>query len=236
MYPEINTHQMKNSEWGAVVYLMYSPYGRNGEELAVNQCQSFYTGAGKGKGTSTIYNSRYLYSATDVTDDSGNVTQYAFRDNYAWNTDLGKLASTTGNIYGIYDISGGAGEYTAAYLNDGHTNLTTYGSNLVSALELRNKQIYSSTVSDGSSAQAVDYELSKDTYGDAVYETSIGYSNCQNWCNDWSNYPCGSSPFFWRGRPYYNAHLAGAFDFYSYLGNSYDGTGFRGVACVSGGN
>ena len=67
MYSELNTHQMKNSEWGAVVYLTYSPYGRNGEELAVNQCSSFYTGAGPGLGTSTIYNSTYAYSAICVT-------------------------------------------------------------------------------------------------------------------------------------------------------------------------
>ena len=236
MYSEINTHQMKNSEWGAVAYLTYSPYGRNGEELAVNQCSSFYTGAGKGKGTSTIYNSTYEYSVTDVTDDSGNITKYAFKDNYAWNTDLGKLASTTGNIYGIYDISGGAAEYTAAYLNNGHTNLTNYGSNLVSALELRNKQIYSSTVSDGSGSNgSADYPLCSDLYGDAIYETSTSYSS-GSWCYDCGCYPCGSSPFFWRGGICSNGSGAGAFYFYSYhSGGSYSNTGYRGVASVSGG-
>ena len=224
MYPEINTHQMKNSEWGAVAYLTYSPYGRNGEELAVNQCSSCYTGAGKSKGASTVYESSYYaYSETDVTDDSGNITKYAFKDNYAWNTDLGKLASTTGNIYGIYDMSGGAYEYTASYLNNGHTNLTTYGSNLVSALELRNKQIYSSTVSDGSDARVADYELSKYTYGDAIYETSTSYSR-GGWCNDSFGYPYGSSPFFCRGGySYYtdSARYAGAFSFVSDGGNSH---------------
>jgi hypothetical protein len=57
---------MKNSEWGAAAYLAYSPYGRNGNELAVNQCSNFYTGAGPGIGNSNIYNSTYTYNADSV--------------------------------------------------------------------------------------------------------------------------------------------------------------------------
>ena len=231
MYPEINTHQMKNSEWGAVAYLTYSPYGRNGEELAVNQCSSYYTGAGKGKGTSMIYNNTYEHDATDA---SGNIVGYVFKDNYAWNTDLGKLASTTGNIYGIYDISGGAAEYTAAYLNNGSTNLTTYGSNLVSALELRNKQVYSSTVSDGTpNSGSADYQLCNDLYGDAIYETSTSYSS-GSWCNDHVYYPSGAGPFFCRGGYYHDDNDAGAFHFIGATGGG-DYGGFRAVASVSGG-
>ena len=238
MYPEINTHQMKNSEWGAVAYLTYSPYGRNGEELAVNQCYS-YTGAGKSKGTSTVYEENaYSYSETDVTDDSGNITKYAFKDNYAWNTDLGKIASTTGNIYGIYDISGGLPEYTAAYLNNGHTDLITYGSNLVSALQVRNKQVYSSTVSDGSDVQAADYSLNKNIYGDAVYETSTDCDSNQSWCNDGSYYPSDLNMFFWRGGWGDDKSVAGAFYFNGKKGHgSYSGmVGFRCVACVNADN
>ena len=231
MYPEINTHQMKNSEWGAVAYLTYSSYGRNGEELAVNQCSSYYTGAGKGKGTSMIYNNTYEHDATDA---SGNIVGYVFKDNYAWNTDLGKLASTTGNIYGIYDISGGAAEYTAAYLNNGSTNLTTYGSNLVSALELRNKQVYSSTVSDGTpNSGSADYQLCNDLYGDAIYETSTSYSS-GSWCNDHVYYPSGAGPFFCRGGYYHDDNDAGAFHFIGATGGG-DYGGFRCVASVSGG-
>ena len=35
---------------------------------------------------------------------------------YAWYTKEGQLASTTGNLYGIYDMNGGSSEYTAGYL------------------------------------------------------------------------------------------------------------------------
>ncbi len=45
-------------------------------------------------------------------------TQYALAsatNNSAYNTPVGYLASTTGNISGIYDMSGGAWEYVAGY-------------------------------------------------------------------------------------------------------------------------
>ncbi len=61
MYENLNSHEMKNSEWGAVAYLTYSPYGRNGNELAVNQCTGYYTGGGPGTGSSRIYYSTYYY-------------------------------------------------------------------------------------------------------------------------------------------------------------------------------
>ena len=32
---------------------------------------------------------------------------------------------TTGNVYGVYDMSGGAWEYVAAYVNNGDGNLGT---------------------------------------------------------------------------------------------------------------
>ena len=230
MYPVINTHQMKNSEWGAVAYLTYSPYGRNGEELAVNQCSSYYTGAGKGKGISTVYeNSSYAYSERDVIDGSGNITKYAFKDNYAWNTDLGKLASTTGNIYGIYDMSGGAYEYTASYLNNGHTNLTTYGLNLINTSNIRDKQTYSSTVSDGNAASLADYELNKEIYGDAVYET---FTNCYtnaSWCNDFSYFPGEIYTFFTFGGYVNQGSNSGIFNFMDT--NGFDSSpGFYGIS------
>lgn len=106
---------MKNSEWGAVAYLTQSAYGRNGNEIAINQCSNYYTGAGPGKDNNT-----YAYNKN------------TFENDYAWNTEQGKLASTTGNIYGIYDMAGGAWEYVAAYVDTGHNRITngSYGGEL----------------------------------------------------------------------------------------------------------
>ena len=45
---ELNSHMLKNSEWGAVAYLTESTYGRNGTEIGFNQNLSFLTGGGSG--------------------------------------------------------------------------------------------------------------------------------------------------------------------------------------------
>ena len=87
---EVDTHMSKNNEWGAVAYLTQSVYGRctastSCTEIGINN--SFITGYGSPAGSK--------FNAT----------------NGAYNTSLGKGASTTGTIYGIYDMSGGAYEY-----------------------------------------------------------------------------------------------------------------------------
>ena len=87
-----DTHMIKNSEWGAVAYLSHSKYGicASGSctEIGTNNNSNFITGCGTtaGNSESALCN--------------------------AYNTTTGMLASTTGNIYGVYDMSGGATEST----------------------------------------------------------------------------------------------------------------------------
>lgn len=186
---------MKNSEWGAVAYLTYSVYGRNGNELGVNQCTSYYTGGGPGIGDSSIYNSAYTFSES------------TFSSDYAYNTAQGQLASTTGNIYGIYDMSGGAYEHTASYVDGNTTNLEKYGADLVNAENAAYKQAYGTAV------------------GDAVAETST-------WKGE-KNYPTASSLFFRRGGYSKEPVQASIFGYYSSNGYTYDSGGFRPVICIT---
>jgi len=79
-------------------------------------------------------------------------------------------ASTTGNVYGIYDMSGGAWELSAAYLN---TNNLTDGEIIKSTASYL-KQIYSDDVSTGTSNENTVYQKNAEVYGDAVYEISNG--------------------------------------------------------------
>ena len=114
----VNSHLMKNAEWGAVAYLCYSDYG---EVPQINACGSYnstsgyydlMTGAGpSGNGSETRYN----YDAT------------TFLTNNAYNTENGRLASTTGNETGIYDMSGGAHERVATFLDNGNGNISKNG-------------------------------------------------------------------------------------------------------------
>ena len=123
-----NTHMMKNSEWGAVAYLTQSKYGKYGnndyegtnKKVYINNSRSNITGrSGGGPGASTPINETY----TDQTS-TGQYTTYGFYtyDGYLLNYDTnvksstrilnkGTGASTTGNIYGIYDMVGGAWDY-----------------------------------------------------------------------------------------------------------------------------
>jgi len=113
----VNTHLMKNSEWGVAAYLAYSQYGQVPEMNAT------------GKDNTSLWISYNIYTGAGP-QASGNETQYTTYS-YATNgyyTNLGQLASTTGNIYGLYDMSGGSWEYVAGYLDNKSAYLDTGGS------------------------------------------------------------------------------------------------------------
>ena len=109
-----NSHLIKNSEWGAVAYLCYSQYGNvpkingAGSIVSGSHWYDFYTGQGPKSATDEGW-----YSRTD--------------DTHNYNTANGVLASTTGNVTGIYDMSGGNWERVAGYLDNGNWNLNSYG-------------------------------------------------------------------------------------------------------------
>ena len=186
----LNSHMMKNDEWGAVAYLSKSKYGKNAE-VDINSDSSYYTGGGSGN---------------------------------AYVTNVGQ--STTGTVHGVYDMSGGAWEYVAAYVNNGNSNLTNYGSSLVNG-DAKTKNVYSKGSSD---SRDNNYSANSGKYGDAVYETSAnGNSSSSSWYGDCSNFPYTSGPFFERGGNYNNGTGAGVFYFSNSNGISYGGDSFRPV-------
>ena len=201
----LNSHMMKNSEWGACAYLSKSIYGINGE-IWINPNSNYVTGQA-GNSVSA--------SGTSSTN--------------AYQTSNGVKASTTGNVYGIYDMSGGAWEYVASYANNGHNYLQTYGASLVNSSSGHLKQVYSKGSSDDYEAN---YQSNKGRYGDAVYETSTAGSGTTSWYDDYSSFPDASNPFFLRGGHYSYGSTAGAFYFTDYTGNSYSNHGFRPVLAL----
>ena len=190
----LNSHMMKNDEWGAVAYLSKSKYGKNAE-VDINSDSSYYTGGGSGN---------------------------------AYVTNVGQ--STTGTVHGVYDMSGGAWEYVAAYVNNGNSNLTNYGSSLVNG-DAKTKNVYSKGSSD---SRDNNYSANSGKYGDAVYETSAnGNSSSSSWYGDYSDFPYTSVPFFERGGRYNGGADAGVFYFDNYNGDSYSGYSFRPVCSVT---
>ena len=201
----LNSHMMKNDEWGAVAYLSKSKYGKQNEEVWINNSSSYITGSA---GNSSS-------AKTDV----GTTTDYT--------STQGVKASTTGTVYGVYDMSGGTWEYVAAYVNNGDGKLTKYGASLVSGEE-KTKNMYSKASSDNSTNN---YNSNSSKYGDAVYETSSNDS-ILSWYGDYSSFPFTSFPFFQRGGVYDNGTDAGVFAFYFNDGFSGGANSFRPVLVV----
>ena len=97
----VDSHLIKNSEWGAICYLAHSEYGRDGSNLAVN-------------------NLRIAAKSCYITGGTGNASDLVgVASEDKWNGEIGKNASTTGNVYGIYDMSGGSSEYVSGYISNG---------------------------------------------------------------------------------------------------------------------
>ncbi len=83
--PKLQSHNMKNTEWGAVAYLTQSIYGRCENE---NNC-------------------------TEVSANT-NSYKTGYTGNTAYGESSEQLASTTGNYSGIYDMNGGVWEQVAS--------------------------------------------------------------------------------------------------------------------------
>ena len=142
----------------------------------------------------------------------------------AYVTNVGQ--STTGTVHGVYDMSGGAWEYVAAYVNNGNSNLTNYGSSLVNG-ESKTKNVYSKGSSD---SRDNNYSANSGKYGDAVYETSAnGNTGNGSWYGDYSYFPNASNPFFKRGGYCDNGTNAGVFSFLDSDGGSSSYNSFRPV-------
>jgi len=213
----VDPHMVKNSEWGAVAYLSKSKYGKQTEEVFINNSSDFITG--------NVGNTADAGQATGVTN--------------AYHTANGMKASTTGNITGIYDMSGGIWERTAAYVPNGHENLEKYGADLVNGAA-KYKEVYqaakqwSETNPDTATENYVLSTPTNKKYGDAVYETSSKSEDPwkDSWYNDCSRFPRSGNLFFARGGNCFDTSNAGVFALAWSNGGPYVNDGFRVVVPV----
>ena len=179
---DTDSHLMKNSEWGACTYLARSAkYGIGNKEIAVNNKNLNNGGVSTTKAQGNKKASAYA------------VTGYNSNNN-EWNSYLGSnlSSSTTGNIYGIYDMSGGANEHVMGIYNK------TINSSSFSSLP--NEKYYNN------------YTTSSYT-GHALTET-------QGWYNDSGSFVNSSVAWFFRGGYYGSGSNAGVFLFINYNGSS----------------
>ena len=236
-----DSHLMKNSEWGAVAYLAQSKYGLNGTNIYINNANlrnsqtSAYAITGCAGETEDaaelgvkIDNSTKKPVSTDNT-----------KKIYTWTQKSGTKASTTGTIYGVYDMSGGTWERTAGLVNNENENLATYGQSLLNALNNGKSSKYVTVYPHNASvdknganidtASTANWKANTKIYGDGIRETSTAGTGKTSWYTDYSYFPAVYGPFSERGGNLWNGEGAGLFYFNRNNGNSNYNNGFRSV-------
>ena len=69
------SHLIKNSEWGAVAFLTHSRYGRDGQEVKINDNSNYYTGGGSGKAYKSNTDQSSTQNITGVYDLNGGANE-----------------------------------------------------------------------------------------------------------------------------------------------------------------
>ena len=182
-----DSHMMKNSEWGAAAYLSHSKYGIN-SEIRLNNNSNFITGCGA--------NTANASSSTNCEIVYGSVSEYP--------------QSTTGNILGIFDMSGGSWERVMGNYND------TIGSSGFSAMP-DSKYYDKYTTTDMLTACS----------GGICYGQSLSETN--NWYSDTNVFVSSNSSWLLRGGRYIIDVGAGAFGYGDTSGGAVSHYGFRSV-------
>ena len=203
----IDSHMITNMEWGAVAYLTHSKYGRcTSEENKV--CEEI-----------TI-NSNGSYK-----------TGYSNSTSSTYFTTNGMLASTTGNIYGVYDMSGGAQEYVMGNISSSSGNYNYNESSAGSYYSYNGNEKYLTTYTYGSTYNdQTAYNRSR--LGDATGEIITVSGGLGGWYSDYAYFAISFSPYFYRGGYFDNGMGAGVFSFDADLGGSDEDISSRAVLAV----
>lgn len=194
---------------GAVAYLSHSQYGRNGNEVTINN------------------NSNYI---TGIAGDTVAASESTSIEN-TYNTSKGMLASTTGNIYGVYDVNGPAIKYTAGWDTlSSNPFITSYGKAI-------DGTVYFSANGESDRTKTA-YRNGTDEYngekirevciiGDGVKETWI--IGNRSWFSDGLVCVYSDNPFSVRGGLYDYEEISGVFSAHYNYGIPDSDISFRAV-------
>ena len=244
---ELDSHMMKNTEWGAVAYLSHSIYGIN-SEVRINNNSNYLTGYAAVNEPIIDYPEYKDYGT------NSSITQ-------PYNTSTGYLASTTGNITGIYDMSGGSFEYVMGVQVDengqplsGRHNIYNSGFNgtlgcptcdigtvsgvdssitsITNGVSLPSSKYYDSykVNSNGNRANRI---LGDATGEMGPFDVNDQGRNVTSWYFDNGWFIYSDKPWIGRGGYYINGSGGGLLYFNNYTGsNHYIGNTFRLVLCI----
>lgn len=201
----LDSHMMKNTEWGAAAYLSHSKYGIN-TEVRINNNKLSKTG----------------YAGTEKDAFMGSLPT----ETVLYNTTTGHLASTTGNITGIYDMNGGSYEYVAGYRSSSNDK-----SGFTSA-EFKTYAKYLDVYPSNTTNTSWNYRKLGDATGEMgpFYNMPVSGNNYyhNNWYTDFSHMVDSTWPWFTRGGDYIGGNaITGQFDFGTDNGRTHKSTSFR---------
>ena len=204
-----DSHMLTNYEWGAVAYLTNSKYGRCTDgsctEVTINNCSSYITGIG----------------ANTVSASSSSTTCTTAANKY--DGTYGKLASTTGNITGVYDMSGGSWEYVMGNMSSvtpGYTFYPSYSGFSSSWYTTDTAKYLTTYAYDTVSNNQKAYNRGR--LGDATAETLLSASTSGGWYSDHAVFPYSDSSWFFRGGYDSVGSRAGVFNFDDAKGTNFD--------------
>ena len=194
---EVDTHMSKNNEWGAVAYLTQSIYGRCTSstvcaEVGINNNRNYITGIGAAPGT-------------------GNTTSTS----NSYDTVLGMSASTTSNIYGVYDMNGGGDDYVMGVFAS--------SSKPMSGAYMGNNSGFNGPLSSGTFTSGVDFPDSKyyNLYTGTAYQ-GHALTETQGWYNDFYKFVISGNPWIVRGGYHGNNTVSGIFLTDVFMGSHYE--------------
>ena len=223
---ELDSHTMKNTEWGAVAYLSHSAYGIQ-DSIRLNNNVDYVTGYQAHNEPTCGYTGQSEDCNKYCNDDTCNVA-YPNSD----------LANTTGNITGVFDMSGGSWEYVMAVMQNqtgtlfsgyneqyfsGFSGPLTTSSTIINGLNFPEEQYY----------DIYNYNMQESHYNDRIlgdasgeigpfYGTTAGSQySVSSWYNDVAEFPA-SFPWGRRSGGYKFGTQAGIF-------NTYHGGGHENV-------
>ena len=229
----VDTHMMKNMEWGAIAFLTNSIYGRYNDSSTciASGCEVWINNINTGYGNGTAVDGQPQWGSS-ITGCAGSSTsadvsssQTACASGYDWTT-KGVNASTTGNQYGIYDMSGGAWEYVMGVQKDasGNVQVASSGFSTSSLPDSKYYDLYDYQAEDG--VGYTRYHLG-DATREVLKNTSSQVGNA--WWSDYSYNIYSSYPWVVRGGLYNSGSYAGVFSFYLDSGWGYTRGSFRSV-------
>ena len=166
--------------------------------------------------------SKYGLGTTDIAVNTNSSYYTGGGTSDAYKTNVAQ--STTGNIYGVYDMSGGAWEYVMGNMNNSSNAFYSSNAGFTTAPDAKYYDSYKYDTSYTSYARG--------KLGDATKETLATFGNTRGgWYSDFAALPVSSLSWFIRGGYYNHGTDAGVFNFSGNIGEV--GSGYSARAVLS---